>query len=293
MKTKEKEEKEEKKLSLLIKSIAFLLELSLLILLFYMIFWIANSKLLPLLLDFLGDNQYLSLFKGSVVAKIIVSRIFSIFLLVLLSDLCVTKKFDIIPWISESDIAKSKVLQIVLFKSEPWVYKIKVLQHNFLQSLSINSTSTLTTIGILGTFVGLSVGVADVNDVGFENKDALKPLFTAFAVSFSSSIVGIAAALLSTPIQHWIKGIPKDEENFIECLNKINESIIILNTNINVNLDENGTKITSISEQLSEVNQSLINIINGITDIGSISGHLNTIDHNITLIARKSRGQPA
>ncbi|MCZ0931619.1 MAG: MotA/TolQ/ExbB proton channel family protein [Oligoflexia bacterium] len=78
--------------------------------------------------------------------------------------------------------------------------------------------SLLTTIGILGTFVGVYIGLDNFN---IANIDASIPdLLRGLKVAFTTSIVGIVAAILLKMIQSHIPA-EREEQNIVDIFNNI------------------------------------------------------------------------
>ncbi len=93
------------------------------------------------------------------------------------------------------------------------------------------AASILTIVGVLGTFIGIYIGLQEFNPDDLEN--SIKDLLDGLKLAFSTSIVGIASALLLKGIisplaQTFQKGINPSEDGinkFVTALTKTMESV--------------------------------------------------------------------
>ena len=126
------------------------------------------------------------------------------------------------------------------------------------------AASILTIVGVLGTFIGIYIGLQEFNPDDLEN--SIKDLLDGLKLAFGTSIVGIASALLLKGIisplaQTRQKGISPSEEainKFVTALTKTMESV---QTSGEMNLlAQLVTLNTAIEKEGSETRKVLDNI---------------------------------
>ena len=126
------------------------------------------------------------------------------------------------------------------------------------------AASILTIVGVLGTFIGIYIGLQEFNPDDLEN--SIKDLLDGLKLAFGTSIVGIASALLLKGIisplaQTRQKGISPSEEGinkFVTALTKTMESV---QTSGEMNLlAQLVTLNTAIEKEGSETRKVLDNI---------------------------------
>ncbi|MCG8620759.1 MAG: hypothetical protein MJE68_02005 [Proteobacteria bacterium] len=105
-------------------------------------------------------------------------------------------------------------------------------QNTFFRSLAANATTNLTSLGILGTFVGISAGLLEF-DIQQINR-SLPDLLEGLKIAFFSSIAGLSSALLFRIIRPMLPDTDVAEEDVGE---KIASEIARLRRENKTNLD--------------------------------------------------------
>ena len=91
-----------------------------------------------------------------------------------------------------------------------------------LMALSVNP-SILTTVGILGTFVGIYIGL---NDFNIANIDASIPiLLKGLKVAFTTSIVGIMGAVILKMVQSYVPDEREKTKDIFSLFEKMSETL--------------------------------------------------------------------
>jgi hypothetical protein len=147
--------------------------------------------------------------------------------------------------------------------------------------VSDRSVSTLTTLGILGTFLGLVTGLGSMS-FGNGARIGLEPLFSSLAVSFFSSICGIALGLFTRVAQQVFLGRPGRIENLeitLERMQKTAEkNVSVIET---LKLDIAGRIITVVSDTIKETYKKHFE------RLSDVSRHLDAVAHNANLLTIK------
>ncbi len=122
--------------------------------------------------------------------------------------------------------------------------------------------SILVSIGVLGTFIGISIGLVGFDSVNVSN--SVPKLLDGLKTAFITSIAGMFLAILLSIIQKFKKGDGVEDE--ITALSSINEKLTNLNDIkkhteilplINTKLDSIDTNIKSLSGDISSVKTEL------------------------------------
>ena len=126
------------------------------------------------------------------------------------------------------------------------------------------AASILTIVGVLGTFIGIYIGLQEFNPDDLEN--SIKDLLDGLKLAFSTSIVGIASALLLKGIisplaQTFQKGINPSEDGINKFVTALTKTMKSVQTSGEMNLLEQLVILnTTIQKEGSETREVLDNI---------------------------------
>lgn len=156
-----------------------------------------------------------------------------------------------------------------------------------LKAYSINqkaldsASGTLVGIGLLGTFLGLTIGIANFDSSTSDNIQAsIQSLLNGMSTAFITSLVGMSASLLFTivdkPLRNWLSNAltaltsKLDEQFFIDdiALQHIQQQQMV--NQLSEKLCENvKTEVTSISQKMTFTNEEgyEVSLGNAVRDI--------------------------
>lgn len=114
--------------------------------------------------------------------------------------------------------------------------------------------SALTALGVLGTFIGLTIGLNGFDTTSSEQiMNGVTGLLTGMSLAFSTSIAGITLSLIYSTIYRWIRG--KAESSLDYFLDDFRKHIINSNKEISIN------RIQSSLHNLSTFRDDVISAI--------------------------------
>jgi biopolymer transport protein ExbB/TolQ len=90
--------------------------------------------------------------------------------------------------------------------------------------------STLTIVGVLGTFIGILLGLWNFDYVNVEN--SLPSLLGGLNTAFITSIAGMTAFFILTIIEKFRETKSTNSKNFVDILSDIHEELKNLNTRV-------------------------------------------------------------
>lgn len=125
--------------------------------------------------------------------------------------------------------------------------------------------SALTALGVLGTFIGLTIGLNGFDTTSSEQiMNGVTGLLTGMSLAFSTSIAGITLSLIYSTIYRWIRG--KAESNLDYFLDDFRKYVINANKEISINKIQNSLHglnsfsddvISAITQPMQEMKASL------------------------------------
>ncbi|TDP12513.1 MotA/TolQ/ExbB proton channel family protein [Halanaerobium congolense] len=162
---------------------------------------------------------------------------------------------------------------------------------NFLnKKVSDNIPSTLTAIGILGTFFGLIIGLWNLNIANAENiRNSIPPLISSMQISFISSLVAIFCSII---YNYWNKKYNNITEKEINRLNNTLRKYlpIRIESNLIDNIVENQEKQLRATQEF--YTDTLIpELVNGVKEAvdQSLKPSMNSIDNNLNNFVEASK----
>ena len=144
-----------------------------------------------------------------------------------------------------------------------------------------NAPATMTSLGILGTFFGIFLGLLDF-EISNINK-SVPELLDGLKVAFGSSIMGIAAAVVFRAIKPFIQNQAVEEDAGIEQI--VQELRISRLENAEI-IKEMTSRLESMLNRNGEILRDMLNITdNRLNRIGlatdNVAGHVQTTRENL------------
>ena len=142
------------------------------------------------------------------------------------------------------------------------------------------AASILTIVGVLGTFIGIYIGLQDFNPK--ELQESIEVLLNGLKIAFGTSIVGIASALLLkgiiSPLAQTLEK-KEDQDPVEEAINKFVLAFKKVETSGENNL---ASKLDDLTEAIKEESETTRNILQGM--IGTVDGNPVSFGNLYTLI---------
>ena len=133
--------------------------------------------------------------------------------------------------------------------------------------------SIISTMGVLGTFLGITIGLMGFNPNDLNNSIPL--LLSGLKTAFFTSLAGMIGSLILTRIvNHSFDEINKEENNTGSSTDRIVRAINELKVEISNNYSTNLTQITEMIEQIKD-------------DIEELNGYGTTINESANHISQK------
>lgn len=165
-------------------------------------------------------------------------------------------------------IAVLLVVLVVLWKNKGW------------WAHTNTAASILTIVGVLGTFIGIYIGLREFNPK--ELQDSIEVLLNGLKIAFGTSIVGIASALLLkgiiSPVVQTLKK-KEDQDPVEEVINKFVLALKGVETSGENNL---ASKLDDLTEAIKEESETTRNVLQGM--IGTVEGNPVSFGNLYTLI---------
>ena len=129
------------------------------------------------------------------------------------------------------------------------------------------AASILTVVGVLGTFIGIYIGLQNFNPEALQN--SIKDLLNGLKIAFSTSIVGIGSSLLLkgiiSPLVQTLE--KKEDQDPVEEV--INKFVLALK---DVERENNlSSKLDDLTEAIKEESETTRNVLQGM--IGTVDGN--------------------
>ncbi|EJF07133.1 hypothetical protein ThvES_00007660 [Thiovulum sp. ES] len=134
--------------------------------------------------------------------------------------------------------------------------------------------STVTIVGVLGTFIGIVIGLWGFDYVNVEK--SLPTLLGGLTTAFLTSVAGMVAFLFLTIIEKWREKPSTNSENFVDILSDIREEL----KNLNGRVENTENKLSEIAkdskklDSLKELGEKLY----GLKDLANQLGKLEELD---------------
>ena len=173
-------------------------------------------------------------------------------------------------WYIPGQIVVLLVVLTVLWKNKGW------------SAHTNTAASILTIVGVLGTFIGIYVGLQKFNPDPNELHRSIEVLLNGLKIAFGTSIVGIASALLLkgiiSPLAQTLEK-KQDQDPVEEVINKFVLALEGIETSGESNLS---SKLDDLTEAIKKESETTRNVLQGM--IGTVDGNPVSFGNLYTLI---------